>query len=96
MGKPRYGHGKPGNGNTPHPIINNQTVLQIMEDNMGVLKIEGVTHWSIPVDDLVESEEFYGGLLGLTPKGRLGNSVMSCINVGDHLLPRIGRARPRG
>ena len=51
---------------------------------MGVLKIEGVTHWSIPVNDLEESEKFYGDLLGLTPKGRLGNSVMSCFNVGDH------------
>ena len=51
---------------------------------MGVLKIEGVTHWSIPVNNLEESEKFYGDLLGLTHKGRLGNSVMSCFNVGDH------------
>lgn len=51
---------------------------------MGVLKIEGVTHWSIPVNDLEESEKFYGDLLGLNPMGRLGNSVMSCFNVGDH------------
>ena len=51
---------------------------------MAVLKIEGVTHWSIPVNDLNEAEEFYGELLGLEPKGRLGNSVMSCFNVGDH------------
>ena len=51
---------------------------------MSVLKIEGVTHWSIPCNDLEEAEEFYGDLLGLTPKGRLGNTVMSCFNVGDH------------
>ena len=51
---------------------------------MGLLKIEGVTHWSIPVNNLEESEQFYGDLLGLTPLGRLGNSVMSCFNVGDH------------
>ncbi|MFQ6029380.1 MAG: VOC family protein [Dehalococcoidia bacterium] len=51
---------------------------------MGLLKIEGVTHWSIPVNNLTEAEEFYGDLLGLTPMGRLGNSVMSCFNVGDH------------
>ncbi len=51
---------------------------------MSVLHIEGVTHWSIPVNDLVEAEEFYGGLLGLTARGRLGNSGMSCFNVGDH------------
>ena len=29
---------------------------------MGLLKIEGVTHWSIPVNDLSESEKFYGDL----------------------------------
>ena len=51
---------------------------------MAVLKIEGVTHWSIPVNDLNEAEEFYGELLGLEPRGRLGNSGMSCFNVGDH------------
>lgn len=49
---------------------------------MGQIKIEGVTHWSIAVDDLAESEKFYGGLLGLKPLGRLGNGVMSCFNVG--------------
>ena len=51
---------------------------------MAVLNIVGVTHWSIPVNDLAEAEEFYGELLGLTPKGRLGNNTMSCFNVGDH------------
>ncbi len=51
---------------------------------MGLLKIEGVTHWSIPVNNLEESEKFYGDLLGLTPMGRLGNSMISCFNVGDH------------
>ena len=29
---------------------------------MGILKVEGVTHWSIPVNDLAESEKFYGEL----------------------------------
>ena len=51
---------------------------------MGQLKIEGVTHWSIPVNNLDESEKFYGDLLGLKHLGRLGNSGMSCFNVGDH------------
>ena len=35
---------------------------------MGLLKIEGVTHWSIGVNNLEESEQFYGDLLGLTAK----------------------------
>lgn len=51
---------------------------------MGLLKIEGVTHWSIPVNNLGESEKFYGDLLGLKHVGRLSNQVMSCYNVGDH------------
>ena len=51
---------------------------------MGILKIEGVTHWSIGVNNLEESEQFYGDLLGLASLGRLGNSGMSCFNVGDH------------
>jgi hypothetical protein len=36
---------------------------------MGTLKIAGVTHWSIPVNNLKESENFYSGLLGLAPVG---------------------------
>jgi extradiol dioxygenase family protein len=58
--------------------------MQTKEMVMGQLKIEGVTHWSIPVNNLDESEQFYGDLLGLTPLGRLGNSRMSCFKVGDH------------
>ena len=50
---------------------------------MGLLKIEGITHWSIPVNNLDESEKYYGDLLGLKPLGRLGNSGMSCFNVAD-------------
>lgn len=61
---------------------------------MGLLKIEGVTHWSIPVNNLEESEQFYGDLLGLTPLGRLGNSVMSCFNVGDHNILLCEREHP--
>jgi len=51
---------------------------------MRPLKIEGITHWSIPVNDLEESEHFYGELLGLMPRGRLGTSRISCFTVGDH------------
>ena len=61
---------------------------------MGDIKIEGVTHWSIPVNDLEESEKFYGELLGLTHVGRLGNSVMSCFNVGDHNILLCERDEP--
>ncbi len=59
---------------------------------MGLLKIEGVTHWSIPVNSLEESEKFYGDLLGLKHLGRLGNSGMSCFNVGDDNILLCERA----
>jgi catechol 2,3-dioxygenase-like lactoylglutathione lyase family enzyme len=61
---------------------------------MALLKVEGVTHWSIPVNNLDESEKFYGDLLGLKPLGRLGNSVMSCFNVGDHNILLCEREKP--
>ena len=53
---------------------------------MSLLQIEGVTHWSIPVNDLNEAEAFYGELLGLVPVGRLGNSRMSCFRAGDNSI----------
>ncbi len=37
---------------------------------MGMLQLDGVTHWSIPVNDLEESEKFYRDVLGLEHKGR--------------------------
>ena len=61
---------------------------------MGLLNIEGVTHWSIPVNNLEESEKFYGDLLGLTPKGRLGGAMISCFNVGDHNILLCEREQP--
>jgi catechol 2,3-dioxygenase-like lactoylglutathione lyase family enzyme len=61
---------------------------------MALLKVEGVTHWSIPVNNLDEAEKFYGDLLGLKPLGRLGNSVMSCFNVGDHNILLCEREKP--
>ena len=61
---------------------------------MGLLKVEGVTHWSIPVNNLDESEKFYGDLLGLKHLGRLGNSGMSCFNVGDHNILLCERKEP--
>ena len=61
---------------------------------MGMLKLDGVTHWSIPVNNLEESEKFYGDLLGLEPKGRLGNSNMSCFAVGGHSILLCQRKEP--
>jgi catechol 2,3-dioxygenase-like lactoylglutathione lyase family enzyme len=62
------------------------------EVSMGQLKIEGITHWSIPVNNLDEAEKFYGDLLGLNARGRLGNSGMSCFSVGDQNILLCERA----
>jgi hypothetical protein len=62
---------------------------------MGTFKIEGVTHWSIPVNNLKESEEFYGGVLGLELLGRLSNGVMTCFNVGAHNILLCERQKPQ-
>ncbi|HWP58972.1 MAG TPA: VOC family protein [Candidatus Acidoferrales bacterium] len=62
---------------------------------MALLEIEGVTHWSIPVNNIAEAEKFYGDLLGLKHVGRLGNNVMSCFNVGDHNILLCEREKPQ-
>jgi catechol 2,3-dioxygenase-like lactoylglutathione lyase family enzyme len=49
-----------------------------------MLKVQGVTHWSIPVNDLAEAEAFYRDVLGLEYRGRLGDSGMACVRAGDH------------
>ena len=63
------------------------------------IKIEGVTHWSIPVNDLEESERFYRDILNLEYKGRLPGGSMACFAVaGNNILlcqrrePAFGRA----
>ena len=61
---------------------------------MGLLTIEDVTHWSIPVNNLEESEEFYGELLGLESMGRLGNSRISCFKVSEHRILLCERVHP--
>ena len=58
---------------------------------MGILQLDGVTHWSIPVNDLEEAEKFYQEVLGLEHKGRLGSSTMSCFTLGGHFILLCGR-----
>jgi len=63
------------------------------------MNIQGVTHWSIPVKDLTESERFYRDILGLEYRGRLGNSGMACVVAGDSsilLCEEPGTVRPSG
>jgi catechol 2,3-dioxygenase-like lactoylglutathione lyase family enzyme len=61
---------------------------------MGLLKIDNVTHWSIPVNDLEEAETFYRDVLGLEYKGRLGNTTMACFTVADHSILLCQRNDP--
>ena len=61
---------------------------------MGLLTIEDVTHWSIPVNNLEESEQFYGDLLGLESLGRLGDSRISCFSVTEHRILLCERTHP--
>ena len=61
---------------------------------MALLKLDGVTHWSIPVNDLEEAEKFYQDILGLEYKGRLGNSGMACLTVGGHSILLCQRHDP--
>jgi extradiol dioxygenase family protein len=60
-----------------------------------MLGVQGVTHWSLPVNDLEEAERFYGELLGFESRGRLGSGRMSCFNAGGHdiLLTQRHEAR---
>ncbi|HVB07007.1 MAG TPA: VOC family protein [Acidimicrobiales bacterium] len=48
-----------------------------------MISAQRLTHWSIPVADLEESEAFYGGFLGLEYRGRLGNGRAAVYRVGD-------------
>lgn len=53
-----------------------------------MIKIQGVTHLSLPVADIEESERFYTQFLGLELRARLGapgtDPLMICVGVGDH------------
>ena len=61
---------------------------------MSLLKVDNVVHWSIPVNDLEESERFYQDVLGLEYGGRLGNSRMACFTVGAHSILLCQRNDP--
>lgn len=59
-----------------------------------MIKITGVTHWSIPVNDLTESENFYRDVLGLEFQGRLPGGTMACFAVGENRILLAQRKEP--
>jgi catechol 2,3-dioxygenase-like lactoylglutathione lyase family enzyme len=61
---------------------------------MGMLKLDDVTHWSIPVNNLEEAELFYRDVLGLDYQGRLGNSKMACFTVAGQSILLCQRNDP--
>ena len=61
---------------------------------MGLLKLENVTHWSIPVNDLDAAEQFYRDILGLDYRGRLGNSRMACFTIAGQSILLCQRNDP--
>ena len=61
---------------------------------MEKLKLDRVVHWTIPVNNLEESEKFYGEILGLEHVGRLANSAMSCFKLGNHNILLCKRNDP--
>ncbi len=52
-----------------------------MSEQRGV-KVQGLTHWAIPVNDLEESRRFYTEILGMEDRGPVG-PVMHCVGFGD-------------
>ena len=58
-----------------------------------MLSAQRLTHWSIPVADLEESEAFYRDFLGLELRGRLGSGRASCFRAGesDFILWECGK-----
>jgi catechol 2,3-dioxygenase-like lactoylglutathione lyase family enzyme len=62
-----------------------------------MLKLEDVTHWSIPVNDLEEAEKFYRDVLGMTALGRIHHGTMSCFALGgDSIILASARNRFSG
>ncbi len=61
---------------------------------MSMLKLDDVTHWSIPVNNLEEAEKFYQDVLGLEYRGRLGNSNMACFTIAGHSILLCQRNDP--
>jgi catechol 2,3-dioxygenase-like lactoylglutathione lyase family enzyme len=61
---------------------------------MAMLKLEDVTHWSIPVNNLEQAEEFYREVLGMEHKGRIHHGTMSCFALGGNSIILCQRQEP--
>jgi len=52
-----------------------------MAEQRGV-KVQGLVHWAIPVNDLEESRRFYTEVLGMEDRGPVG-PLMRCVRFGE-------------
>ncbi len=59
-----------------------------------MIKVQSITHWSIPVNDLTESERFYSEVLGMEARGRLGG-FMSCVSFSGNEILLCERKQPQ-
>ena len=59
-----------------------------------MVQITGVTHWSIPVNDLEEAERFYQDVLSLEYRGRLAGGRMACFTVDGNNILLCQRSQP--
>ena len=53
----------------------------MIEQQRGV-KVQGIVHWAIPVNDLEESRRFYTEVLGMVDRGPVGPQ-MRCVRFGE-------------
>ena len=63
-----------------------------MADQRGV-KVQGLVHWALSVNDLQESRRFYTELLGMEDEGSVG-PTMWCVRFGDIPVLLCKRSEP--
>jgi catechol 2,3-dioxygenase-like lactoylglutathione lyase family enzyme len=64
----------------------------MIEQKQGV-KVQGLVHWAIPVNDLEESRRFYTEVLGMEDRGPVG-PLMRCVGFGDTQILLSVRPEP--
>ena len=64
----------------------------MIEQQRGV-KVQGIVHWAIPVNDLEESRRFYTEVLGMEDRGPVGPQ-MRCVRFGDMDILLSVRPKP--
>jgi len=61
---------------------------------MALVNVDGLVHFSLPVNDVEESLKFYTEVLGMTFRGPVGGNGR-CVVTGDVNIILVGREHPR-